>query len=133
MLSLMNPALGNVWIFGSNNLGQLGIGSLATNIFIPTSVPSSLFSNEKIIFISAGYYNSLTITGIKIILFLYNIITESGRVFVAGDNSFGQLGLNYTGSFISNFTNIPPNQLNCNQISYASIGSQTILIPGILK
>lgn len=83
--SLMIDFLGNVWSFGHNEYGQLGLLASTKNstnsrnnkiIRTPTQI-----SNFKAEDISAGKYHSL-------------IIDKSNNVYSFGSNSNGQLGLN---------------------------------------
>ena len=67
--------------FGTNNsYGQLGIGTYASATTTPQPV---LGVAGRPIAVSAGYNHSM-------------VYTDSGDVYVAGDNSFGQLGVSST-------------------------------------
>uniref|UniRef100_A0A7N4PC34 Retinitis pigmentosa GTPase regulator n=1 Tax=Sarcophilus harrisii TaxID=9305 RepID=A0A7N4PC34_SARHA len=69
-----------LYMFGSNNWGQLGLGSKAT-ISKPTCVKA--LKPEKVKFAACGRNHTL-------------VYTEEGNVYAAGGNSEGQLGLGDT-------------------------------------
>ncbi|XP_054977653.1 X-linked retinitis pigmentosa GTPase regulator isoform X4 [Sorex araneus] len=69
-----------LYVFGSNNWGQLGLGSKST-ITKPTCVKA--LKPEKVIFVACGRNHTL-------------ISTEKGNVYAAGGNNEGQLGLGDT-------------------------------------
>jgi uncharacterized repeat protein (TIGR02543 family) len=71
---------GRFYIWGNNNYGQLGNGT-TTNSSTPIDITSqfNLTSEEIIVKVSLGTYDS-------------SAITPSGRLFMWGDNSNGQLG-----------------------------------------
>ncbi|XP_049623070.1 X-linked retinitis pigmentosa GTPase regulator [Suncus etruscus] len=69
-----------LYVFGSNNWGQLGLGSKST-ITKPTCVKA--LKSEKVIFVACGRNHTL-------------ISTENGHVYSAGGNNEGQLGLGDT-------------------------------------
>ncbi|XP_067848962.1 X-linked retinitis pigmentosa GTPase regulator isoform X2 [Heptranchias perlo] len=71
---------GKVYIFGSNNWGQLGLGTKNT-INKPTCVKA--LKSEKVKFAACGRNHTL-------------VCTEQGNVYAAGGNSEGQLGLGDT-------------------------------------
>ncbi|XP_048396078.2 X-linked retinitis pigmentosa GTPase regulator [Stegostoma tigrinum] len=71
---------GKLYIFGSNNWGQLGLGTKNT-INKPTCVKA--LKSEKVKLIACGRNHTL-------------VCTEQGNVYAAGDNSEGQLGLGHT-------------------------------------
>jgi len=78
---------GKVYVWGYNKYGQLGLGN-TTNICTPTE-NSDL---EQIIQDNGGVENILTLEtgwGHNILIF------KNGKVYVWGDNNFGQLGLGY--------------------------------------
>ncbi|KAF7731704.1 hypothetical protein EC973_008876 [Apophysomyces ossiformis] len=75
---------GQVWVFGRNERGQLGLGhkncqDYPINI---NTVPENdkLFSGQKIIAAAVGRNHTL-------------LVTDRGEVFAAGDNRLGQLGM----------------------------------------
>jgi RCC1 and BTB domain-containing protein len=74
--SIVLTQTGEVYAFGYNNRGELGVGN-NTNQLIPTLVNG--FNSEKIIAISCGTYHSLA-------------LTESGQLYSWGFNSVNQLG-----------------------------------------
>ncbi|XP_055987201.1 X-linked retinitis pigmentosa GTPase regulator [Sorex fumeus] len=69
-----------LYVFGSNNWGQLGLGSKSA-ITKPTCVKA--LKPEKVIFVACGRNHTL-------------ISTEKGNVYAAGGNNEGQLGLGDT-------------------------------------
>ncbi len=70
---LLNEA-GEVYVWGDNSFGQLGIGS-ASNKEIPVKVEGL----EDIVMVSAGAYHTLA-------------LTRSGEVYAWGRNTYGQVG-----------------------------------------
>ncbi|ORZ23543.1 regulator of chromosome condensation 1/beta-lactamase-inhibitor protein II [Absidia repens] len=72
---------GQVWTFGRNERGQLGLGHKDTIPF-PVNVSQQIdaLKNEKIVAGATGRNHSL-------------LVTAAGEVFAAGDNKLGQLGL----------------------------------------
>lgn len=72
--SLALDTNGNVWAFGNNSSGQLGLGSY-TSTNIPTQIPTL----SQIVAISAGGRHSLA-------------LDKNGQVWSFGDNGNGQLG-----------------------------------------
>ncbi|GCC28861.1 hypothetical protein chiPu_0007295 [Chiloscyllium punctatum] len=71
---------GKLYIFGSNNWGQLGLGTKNT-VNKPTCVKA--LKSEKVKLTACGRNHTL-------------VSTEQGNVYAAGDNSEGQLGLGDT-------------------------------------
>ncbi|XP_012585726.1 PREDICTED: X-linked retinitis pigmentosa GTPase regulator [Condylura cristata] len=69
-----------LYMFGSNNWGQLGLGSKST-VSKPTCVKA--LKPEKVLFAACGRNHTI-------------ILTEGGRVYAAGGNDEGQLGLGDT-------------------------------------
>ncbi|XP_037368430.1 X-linked retinitis pigmentosa GTPase regulator isoform X2 [Talpa occidentalis] len=69
-----------LYMFGSNNWGQLGLGSKAT-VSKPTCVKA--LKPEKVLFAACGRNHTI-------------ISTEGGKVYAAGGNNEGQLGLGDT-------------------------------------
>lgn len=74
--SLALKADGSVWVWGSNEFGQIGNGT-ASNTNQLTPVQNTTLAN--IVHISAGVFHSLA-------------LNKAGRVFVWGDNFNGQVG-----------------------------------------
>jgi alpha-tubulin suppressor-like RCC1 family protein len=82
--SLAMTALGQIYSWGSNTLGQLGDGGISTAVATPTEVVSP--TNVNFTAIAAGAYDSLALSG-------------QGAVYAWGANFYGQLGTgNYDGS-----------------------------------
>jgi uncharacterized repeat protein (TIGR02543 family) len=81
---------GRVIMWGNNESGQLGIGSLS-NPFYPVDITNkfALNNQDRIISLSLGYNHS-------------SAVTSTGRVFMWGGNEYSQLG-----EGTSNNTNIP--------------------------
>lgn len=78
--SLALTKKGDVYAWGSNSNGQLGLGIDDNKTYDkPHFVNSKLFSGERVIKISAGARHSLA-------------LTETGKVFTWGDNEKGELG-----------------------------------------
>nr|KAF6436325.1 retinitis pigmentosa GTPase regulator [Rousettus aegyptiacus] len=69
-----------LYMFGSNNWGQLGLGSRST-VSKPTCVKA--LKPEKVKFAACGRNHTL-------------VLTEGGKVYAAGGNNEGQLGLGDT-------------------------------------
>ncbi len=67
---------GSVLAFGENFNGKLGIGSTDWRVYQPTIIQNI----PEIADIASGYNHTL-------------LLDSSGKVWVAGDNSFGQLGI----------------------------------------
>ncbi|GMF18203.1 unnamed protein product [Phytophthora lilii] len=71
---------GEVYSFGKNDYGQLGLGH-ARNMKVPTLAKTSLGeTDEKIVSVSCGYYHTVT-------------ISEKGKLITWGRNDYGQLGI----------------------------------------
>ncbi|MCI5893158.1 MAG: hypothetical protein MRZ66_07145 [Clostridiales bacterium] len=90
---LMLTSSGNVYSWGRNTMGQLGLGN-KTNQTLPTKIASL----QNIKYISTGYNQSFA-------------VKEDGKVYGFGGGNNGQLGIANTGSNqtpvqISNLTNI---------------------------
>ncbi len=66
---------GDVWAFGNNQYGQLGLGNL-----IDRPNPTKVNLPVKIIYVACGAYHSM-------------VIDENNEVWAFGKNSSGQLGL----------------------------------------
>ncbi len=99
---------GQLYMWGYNGFGQLGDGThIDKNI--PTLIPQSIFENEKIIHLTIGEFNS-------------GIITESGKVYLWGNNSFGQIG-DGTTILRSTPTLIHPSYFNNEKVIALSLGS----------
>lgn len=73
---------GQVFVWGNNGLGQLGTDD--QELLIPTNI-TEIFNlgDDQIIDVDLGYNHS-------------GVLSASGRVFVFGDNNFGQLGIGST-------------------------------------
>ena len=69
---------GKVYMWGSNDCGQLGDGTTADK-YIPTLIPQSRFNNEKVVGLDLGGAHS-------------GCITETGKLYMWGWNNYGQLG-----------------------------------------
>ncbi|XP_018331399.1 probable E3 ubiquitin-protein ligase HERC4 [Agrilus planipennis] len=70
---------GEIYCWGANNFGQLGIGTVSPSEPSPTQVPS--IDGIPIAFLACGSYHTL-------------VVSKSGAVFGWGNNTRGQLGLN---------------------------------------
>lgn len=69
---------GNLYVWGSNNLGELGTGDRLTRL---KPYKLDIPNGEKAIFVTAHYSKSTT------------IVTELNNTYVCGYNTYGQLGL----------------------------------------
>ena len=90
---------GKVWVCGKNSEGQLGLGD-NTSRNIPTALisPSENFYLNKIVSVACGFSHNV-------------FLTDTGQIWVCGDNSEGQLGLG------DNFPrNIPINILTISEL-----------------
>jgi alpha-tubulin suppressor-like RCC1 family protein len=67
----------NIWVFGNNEFGQLGLGNTKTRL-IPEKIP-----RLKAKFVAAGLYHTI-------------VIDFTDSLWVFGRNNFGQLGLGNT-------------------------------------
>ncbi|KAL3673478.1 hypothetical protein V7S43_001188 [Phytophthora oleae] len=71
---------GEVYSFGKNDYGQLGLGH-ARNMKVPALAKTSLGeSDDKIVTVSCGYYHTVA-------------ISEKGKLITWGRNDYGQLGI----------------------------------------
>jgi alpha-tubulin suppressor-like RCC1 family protein len=110
--SLILSSQGQVYSFGYNDCGQLGLGD-RENRDIPTLISLGSRNNDPIVAISAGCHHSL-------------ILTSRGQVYSFGRGEYGQLG---TG-FISNQV-IPSPILNQNIgiiVALAAGESQSLIL-----
>jgi alpha-tubulin suppressor-like RCC1 family protein len=77
--SLALSYMGQAFVWGSNEENQLGVED--TEVHSPMSINTALaIPDVKVSAISVGYDHT-------------GILTDEGRLFVAGDNAFNQLGL----------------------------------------
>ncbi len=83
---------GRVYMWGYNHIGQLGDGT-TTDRYAPTEITSrfSLAEGDKITYLSLGTDNS-------------SAISSTGRVYMWGNDSFGQLGIGVGGY---SYRNVP--------------------------
>jgi alpha-tubulin suppressor-like RCC1 family protein len=77
-LALIN---GRIYAAGLNSVGQLGLGDSGEGTERNRFTEVSSLSGKKIIAIAAGYYHSF-------------VLANDGKVYAAGHNEIGQLGLN---------------------------------------
>lgn len=87
--SLALDVKGNVWVWGNNDCGQLGLGIEDTIVNTPTKVNL----DYRVESISAGENHT-------------HIVTQDGKLFVAGSNSYGQLGLGEALEKINTYTQV---------------------------
>ncbi|QWB99390.1 hypothetical protein KHQ88_04290 [Mycoplasmatota bacterium] len=79
--SMALSAYGQVFAWGDNEYGQLGIGDEDEQVLEPMNITDQFdLDEDQIIDIEVGYNHS-------------GVLSETGRVFVFGDNSLGQLGI----------------------------------------
>ncbi|KAI8342124.1 regulator of chromosome condensation 1/beta-lactamase-inhibitor protein II [Chlamydoabsidia padenii] len=84
---------GQVWTFGRNERGQLGVGHKDMIAFpINLNQTVNALKDVKVLTAATGRNHSL-------------LVTDSGQVYAAGDNKFGQLGLSSLGEQV-NFTKV---------------------------
>lgn len=79
--SLLLSVDGDVYAWGQNNCGQLGLSleaSRKVNVITPTRIPREKFGGEKISQIATGEYTAYA-------------VTESGKLYAWGDTYEGQL------------------------------------------
>lgn len=79
---------GTVWVWGNNNVGQLGTGATSAPVLTPYHLPATA-TLYGIIAIAAGNQFTLAVRGID------------GAVFAWGSNSVGQLGTNSNPTVLS--------------------------------
>ena len=98
---------GKLYMWGWNNYGQLGDGT-TTDRYVPTLISQSAFNNEKVVGLSLGRYHS-------------GCITETGKVYMWGLNSSGQLG---DGTTTDRYvpTLIPQSSFNNEKVVALSLG-----------
>ena len=73
--SLFIDSSSNVWSFGGNQYGQLGLREVPKQ-----NIPEKIHNLSEIISVSAGSHHSI-------------FLDKNGNVFACGDNRHGQLGL----------------------------------------
>ncbi|XP_069060335.1 X-linked retinitis pigmentosa GTPase regulator isoform X1 [Pleurodeles waltl] len=108
---------GKLYMFGSNNWGQLGLKS-GNTITKPTCVKA--LKSEKVKFAACGRNHTL-------------VYTDRGSVYAAGGNSEGQLGLGHTEE-TTGFKEITffTNQYKIKQLSAGSNTSAALTVDGKL-
>ena len=85
----------NIYVWGNNNYGQLGIGD-NNNRNIPTLL--NLPNNEKPLSISCGYNHTIC-------------LTKNENIYVWGNNDYGQLGIGDNNNRnIPTLLNLPNNE-----------------------
>ncbi|CAO3616933.1 unnamed protein product [Cunninghamella blakesleeana] len=79
--SVIISEAGDVWVFGRNERGQLGVGD-KESIPYPVNLKSKvdILQDKKIIAAATGRNHTL-------------LVTDTGKVYGAGDNKLGQLGI----------------------------------------
>ena len=85
---------GEVYVWGENDYGQLGVNSTTSFVFIPTKVPFTDGVKIKEIKVAGSYSNSIY------------YLTEAGEIYVCGDNSYGELGIGSTSGKIYAVTKV---------------------------
>jgi alpha-tubulin suppressor-like RCC1 family protein len=94
------PGNQTLWVIGNNASGQLGLGDTKNRL---TWQNSGL---NQVRYVSCNQNHSMCVVG----------YTDS-TLYVTGDNSYGQLGLGYTGGVVNKWTNT-----NLNNISQVACG-----------
>src|SRR5436853_94237 len=95
--SLILTNTGQIYVFGSNEYGQLG---LSDNI--DKNVPTLIPNLNQIVQIAAGFYHSLALSDI-------------GQIYAFGFNNFGQLGIG--NNHQRNIPTLIPNLIQIRQIA----------------
>ena len=93
---------GDIYSWGNNYNGQLGLGNTDSLITSPTKVP---VSGVKFINVQTGNYHSLA-------------LTDSGDIYSWGSNYYGQLGLGTSGSGTNKDT---PQKVTVNGVKFTDI------------
>jgi alpha-tubulin suppressor-like RCC1 family protein len=112
--SLLLADDGSVFSFGSNNSGQLGLGTPGSRS-VATPIDATNLGGRKITQIAAEYEHSL-------------LLADDGSVFSFGNNSYGQLGLGTTGGSAVVATPIDATNLGGMKITEVSAGRLHSLI-----
>ncbi|CAO3626821.1 unnamed protein product [Cunninghamella echinulata] len=104
---------GDVWVFGRNERGQLGVGDKNTVLY-PINLKSKVDILQGKTFIAAATGRNHTL-----------LITDTGKVYGAGDNKLGQLGLDNLGDIVT-FTEIT--SLSKEKITDVACGAEFSLV-----
>lgn len=88
--SAVITAQGRLFMFGTNEWGQLGLGH-KNKVTKPTCV--SAFNDEKVRLVACGRYHTL-------------VATDAGKVYTAGSNCEGQLGVKTPGDSSATFLHV---------------------------
>nr|WP_199162681.1 fimbrillin family protein [Elizabethkingia sp. ASV34] len=108
---------GELYGFGANDSGQLGLGD-RKNRHIPTKIP--FFNDKPIKKIVSGERHSL-------------VLTESGEVYTAGHNDYGQMGnITSVGGFKTSWVKIPLNEAVIKDIGAGTLTSHVLTESGEL-
>lgn len=83
--TVVKQANGTVWVFGSNAMGQLGLGNAVSGVSTPTKLIMS-YAVYTAYSISAGANHTV------IVLNNDPSVAQKNRVVAFGDNTFGQVG-----------------------------------------
>jgi alpha-tubulin suppressor-like RCC1 family protein len=98
--SLALDSEGRVWATGNNEVGQLGLGNTNNQTSFQSVEISGLSPNATIVAIAAGDYHEFHIIGGQSVHYYgggHSLALDSeGKLWVAGHNDNGQLGLNNT-------------------------------------
>jgi len=70
---------GDVYVWGYNAYGRTGRALTSGYTLVPTKLNNFVDNGDKVIYVAAGYYNSL-------------FLTQQGKVYIAGRGYYGMLG-----------------------------------------
>ena len=87
--SALVSSAGDLWVTGKNEYGQLGLeGVDSAKTFTRVVLPA-----DRVVKACCGYYHTL-------------VLTSSGRVYAAGRNDYGQLGLGHSQTRVFGLTEV---------------------------
>jgi alpha-tubulin suppressor-like RCC1 family protein len=113
--SLLVADDGTVFSIGSNNAGQLGLGTSGTAVNVATPIDSTNLGARRITQIAAGGINSL-------------LLADDGSVFSMGTNAGGRTGLGITSGVTTVATPIDTSNLGGRKITQVAAGDSHSLL-----